>query len=132
MILFFKYKIFVYLYSYKNKKITYKIIINSNNIDKSQIQRIFFHRDEKVFVNDKHNIYYLDIKNRKSHKLIRNKNKFENISIGFDKIKGIFFITNSSYEIKFFKSSIFRTILQDLKYYLFTLLFIFFLKIFWK
>ena len=66
----------------------------------------------------------------KSHKLIRNKNKFENIAIGFDNIKGIFFITNSSYEIKFFKSSIFRTILQDLKYYLFTLLFIFFLKYF--
>lgn len=129
-IIFFGYKIFVYLYSYKDKKITYKIIINSNNIYKSQIQGIFFHRDEKVFVNDKHNIYYLDIKNRKSHKLIRNKNKFENIAIGFDKIKGIFFITNSSYEIKFFKSSIFRTILQDLKYYLFTLLFIFFLKYF--
>ena len=129
-IIFFAYKVFVYLYSYKNKQIINKIIINSNNIYKSQIQGIFFIRDEKMFVNDKNNIYYLDIKNRKSYKLIRNKNKFENVAIGFDKIKGIFFITNSSYEIKFFKSSIFRTILQDLKYYLFTSLFIFFLKLF--
>jgi len=124
------YKVVVYLYSDKNKTITNKIIINSNNIYKNQIQGIFFLRDEKMFVNDKNNIYYLDIKNRKSYKLIRNKNKFENIAIGFDKTKGILFITNSSYEIKFFKSSIFRTILQDLKYYLFTLLFIFFLKCF--
>lgn len=42
----------------------------------------------------------------------------------FEKNKKLIYITNSGNEIKFFKSSNFKTIMQDLKYYLITLFFL--------
>ena len=79
-------------------------------------------------MNDTINIYYLDISNKNAHKLIRNRNKIGNVVMGYEQNQNFFYVTNFENEIKFFKSSKIKTIMLDLMYYFFTLLFISFLK----
>ena len=79
-------------------------------------------------MNDSINIYYLDTKNKNAYKLIRNRNKFGNVIMGYEQNQNSFYVTNFENEIKFFKSSKIKTIMLDLMYYFFTLLFISFLK----
>ena len=133
---------YIYLYSFLNKEIVYKIYINysklydinlmliDNNIFNNMIQGIFITKNEDIYFNDKINIYTLDLKRKKAYKLLRKAYNFNNSLIIFEKNEKIISIINSSNEIKLFKASIFITLAQDLKYFLYIFLFLFSLKYF--
>jgi len=131
-IILFGFNIYIYFYSFNNKKIFYKIYIsnipNNNYFYDNHVRGIFISKNGEIFVNDTINIYYLDISNKNAHKLIRNRNKIGNVVMGYEQNQNFFYVTNFENEIKFFKSSKIKTIMLDLMYYFFTLLFISFLK----
>ena len=131
-IILFGFNIYIYFYSFNNKKILYKIYItnmpNNNYFYDNHVRGIFISKNGDIFVNDSINIYYLDTKNKNAYKLIRNRNKFGNVIMGYEQNQNSFYVTNFENEIKFFKSSKIKTIMLDLMYYFFTLLFISFLK----
>ena len=131
-VILFGFNIYVYFYSFNNKKILYKIYISNmpNNyyFYDNHVRGIFISKNGDIFVHDRINIYYLDTKNKNSHKLIRNRNKFGNVVMGYEKNQNSFYVTNFENEIKVFKSSKSKTIMLDLIYYFCTLLFISFLK----
>ena len=131
-IILFGFNIYIYFYSFNNKEILYKIYIsnkpNYNYFYDNHVRGIFISKNGDIFVNDTINIYYLDINNKNAHKLIRNRNKFGNVVMGYEQNQNSFYVTNFENEIKVFKSSKSKTIMLDLIYYFFTLLFISFLK----
>ena len=82
-------------------------------------------KNKEIYLNDKNNIYKLDINYKTIHKLIRYKNEFINSLIILDYNNINTFIASSKNKIIIFHSSAFLTIKQDFKYYLFIFFFLF-------
>ena len=119
---------YIYIYSYKRKKVLNKIKLPINYMDK--ILGIAILKNGDIYLNDRNYIYALDLENKKTFKLTK-KRQFDNSLIVIEKENTNIFILNSKNKIKYFHKSIYITISEDLNLILILWIdFILFLKIF--
>ena len=123
-IIIFSFSNYIYFYS-NNDKIILKKIKLSNGF--WEILDIAITKNEEIFLNDRNNIYALDIINNKEFALTKYEHNFDNSLIILKKKNDTIFIVNSKNKIQFFHKSITKTITDDI--YLFLNIWIFFIMI---
>ena len=97
-------------------------------VDYWEIIGIHITNNDEIYVNDRNKIYIVDINNKTYYNLTRFNYQIENelLILEEEDNNNKLFIVNSYYEIQIFKSSVYITIMQDMKYFLLGYLYIIF------